>query len=134
MDDQFVPNQNGGINAKQLSDTKDLQSIIIDLMKTNQPNLGLYNGTSVSDNNSVPQQKNYENDSYYQTVIDIYEYLEHKYSISTILVAIHQAAGDVKKAVQRILKNTYTREESCDFSIAKIYAPKEFIDNYFMVN
>ena len=95
MDDQFVPNQNGGINAKQLSDTKDLQSIIIDLMKTNQPNLGLYNGTSVSDNNSVPQQKNYENDSYYQTVIDIYEYLEH---------------------------------------IAKIYAPKEFIDNYFMVN
>ena len=67
---------------------------------------------------------------YYQTVLAIYAFLGQKVS-----TALHQAAGDVKKSIQRILQNTYRTDEHCDFSFHKIYSiPKENIDSYFSIN
>lgn len=131
MDDHFASNQSGG--AKQLSDGKELQGILIDLVKTNQQSIGMFCNMGASDS-GARSAHTFESDPHYQTVICIYDYLEHRYSVATILSALHQAAGDVRKALQRILRNTYAREEACDFSIANVYAAKEQIDSYFMVN
>ncbi|KAH0802454.1 AT hook motif family protein [Histomonas meleagridis] len=71
-------------------------------------------------------------DPYYQTILTIYAFFNQTVPITTIMNAIHQAAGDVTLAVQRISQNnSYKYDEPCDFSYQKIYAPKEKIEQYF---
>lgn len=70
-------------------------------------------------------------DPYYKTLIMIYEYFNHKVSLAAILNAIHQSAGDVRLALQRLVKNPYHIDETCDFSFQKLYSNKEKIEQYF---
>lgn len=70
-------------------------------------------------------------DPYYKTLIMIYDYFNHKVSFLSILNAIHQSAGDVHLALQRLLKNPYHVDETCDFSFQKLYSNKEKIEQYF---
>ena len=71
-------------------------------------------------------------DPYYQTILAIYSFFNQSIPITTIMNAIHQAAGDVALAVQRISQNnSYKYDEPCDFSYQKIYSQKEKIEQYF---
>jgi hypothetical protein len=40
-----------------------------------------------------------EGDSFYQTVVAIYRYFDHRFSVASILSAIHAHAGDVRATV-----------------------------------
>lgn len=74
---------------------------------------------------------NDEQDVCYQIVADIFLFFKRRFSIPSILNTIHQCAGDIPTALQKLNHSVPRGEEPCNFSYHKITGTKEQLDAYF---
>ena len=97
--------------------------------------------SNISDVNEIPVRENspsevdslnQESDICYQTVVDIFAFFKRRFTIPYILNTIHQCAGDIPTAIQKLNHSAPKAEEPCNFSYHKISGTKEQIDSYFM--
>ncbi|KAK8853988.1 hypothetical protein M9Y10_016537 [Tritrichomonas musculus] len=72
-----------------------------------------------------------DQDICYQTVVDIFLFFKRRFSIPFILNTIHQCAGDIPIALQKLNHSIPKGEEPCNFSYHKISGTKDQIDAYF---
>lgn len=88
--------------------------------------------SSLRENSSLDNDSsNQEQDIYYQTVLDIFLFFKRRFTIPYILNTIHQCAGNIPIALQKLNHSTPKAEEPCNFSYHKITGTKDQIDAYF---